>query len=180
MNATEYKQYLLNNLNRGTLVRNGGKEYAAILMSVMFEHTDTTALIYCRGFDPKLVCEASFWGSFTRWINDPSHILYAVVDTDYYMNEAPLQFLLKKKRSLSKRERQRIKVKLIGPTGKDYVRDIYGEECHFSIFDTQKFRYEYDPKMFKAFGSFNQPETVKTLTEVFSVLFNDKKAKELI
>lgn len=71
-------------------------------------------------------------------------------------------------------------VKLIHPDSSKEIENIYGEQTHFSIFDNEKFRYEYDSENYRAIGSFNQPETAAKLIKLFDRIFNDPASKLII
>jgi hypothetical protein len=71
-------------------------------------------------------------------------------------------------------------IKLIHPDHIKELNDKWGESMHFSVFDNEKFRYEYDSENYKAYGSFNRPDTCKVLIETFDEIFNDPKSKIII
>ena len=187
-------------------VSNGGLPYAAILMGVMFKHCKGMARIYCQGFKPELVCELPFWTEFCAYIRNPKNRLYALVDSTEWINERPMKLLnqVKKERSITehvieykrrkegkgnkkvKKEKDiiipdtSIIVKQIHPDSAKMIAKRYGESIHFSVFDNEKFRYEYNSENYKAYGSFNQPDNCKYLIETFDQIFNDPASKIII
>ena len=188
------------------IIPNGGLPYAAILMGVMFKHCRGMARIYCHGFKPELVCELPFWTEFCDYIRNPKNCLYALVDSTEWINERPMKLLkqLKEERSITehvieykrrkegkgnkkvKKEKDiiipdtSIIVKQIHPDSAKMIAKRYGESIHFSVFDNEKFRYEYDSENYKAYGSFNQPKSSQTLIELFDRIFNDSKSKIIL
>lgn len=158
------------------IVKNGGLPYASILLSVLFKHCDKIARIYCNGFKPELVCSSPFWQSFKNWLYTPGHTLLALVETTDYINDDPM-ILLKKIKEYGKNN---ISVKLIGQKGIEHFKERWGEPMHFSVFDYQKFRYEYDPENYRAYGSFNQPKNAAIMIEEFDKIFYDKTSTEII
>ena len=197
--AAEYKY--------GNIIPNGGLPYAAILMGVMFEHCRGMARIYCQGFKPDLVCELPFWTEFCAYLKNPKNRLYALVDSTEWINERPMRLLkqVKEERSTieqvikykhrkeGKGNKKKIRkvediiipdssiiVKQIHPESAKMIAKRYGESIHFSVFDNEKFRYEYDSENYKAYGSFNQPDNCKYLIETFDQVFNDPASKIII
>lgn len=188
------------------IIPNGGLPYAAILMGVMFKHCRGMARIYCHGFKPELVCELPFWTEFCDYIRNPKNCLYALVDSTEWINERPMKLLkqLKEERSITehvieyKRRKEgkgnkkvkkvndiiipdtSIIVKQIHPDSAKMIAKRYGESIHFSVFDNEKFRYEYDSENYKAYGSFNQPDNCRYLIETFDQAFNDPASKIII
>ena len=208
LNVYKRNVELLANTKSNKKVLNGGLPYAAILFGVLFKHCKEIARIYCTGLKPDLVCLEPFWCEFCNYLNDENKKLYVLVDSLDWINNKPMQYIKKikgvpitvkenkkvlkhknnkrlKKRSISKtitvkKPTDRIIVKQIHPDHIKEIEMIYGEATHFSIFDNEKFRYEYDSENYKAFGSFNQPETSQKLIELFDRIFNDPKSKIII
>lgn len=171
-----YRDFLVDLAEKSSpeMFSNGGKDYASILMSVLLQNTNKEARIYSKGFRSDLITTDPYWSELQTWLSNPNHKLMVMVDTDEHINEKPLQLLLKVK---TERDRNgypnTILVRRISKNSKDLISKKYGQECNFAIFDENKFRYEYEPVSFKAYGSFNQPETCMRLKEVFDLAFND-------
>lgn len=160
--------------NSSRTFSNGGIEHAAILMSVLFRNTKNEARVYCIGFRPNLITRPPYWESLNRYLDDPNHILKVLVETDEYVNELPIELLRRKK---EEREREgkgeTIIVKKINEDSQKRISALFGDDhCNFAIFDNEKYRYEYDPENFKAYGSFNQPDNCEILTEEFESAFS--------
>ena len=175
-----YENYLkkLASINSDEMFSNGGIDYASILMSVLFNNTNSVARIYCKGFRRNLIMTDPYWTALIKYLENPSHILKVMVETDQYVQEEPLQLLQKiiqKRGEIGEDAKPTIEVRVITPKRRDEITQKYGEECNFAIFDDKKFRYEYDPENFRAYGSFNQPETCMKLKEVFETAFNEAK-----
>lgn len=188
------------------IISNGGLPYAAILMGVMFKYCNGIARIYCQGFKPELVCKLPFWTEFCAYIKNPNNCLYALIDSTEWINEKPMKLLKQIKDERSKTEQvieykkrkngkwdkkaKKVKdiiipdtsiiVKQIHPDSAKMIAKRYGESIHFSVFDNEKFRYEYDSENYKAYGSFNQPDNCRYLIETFDQAFNDPASKIII
>ncbi len=156
---------------------NGGIDYASILMSVLFQHTEKEARIYSIGFRPDLITSDPYWPALKTWLSDPKHELKVLVETDAFLHEEPLQLLQQIKVERNKHGiNSTIIVKQISNDSRTDIIQKYGEPCNFAIFDNNKFRYEYDPEHFKAYGSFNQPENCRVLIDDFDNAFDASNA----
>ncbi len=152
---------------------NGGIGHATILMSVLFQNTKKIARVYCIGFRPDLITRSPYWESLNHYLDDPNHIILVLVETGAYINDDPLRMLKEKKKEKAKMGLgNNIIVKEINKECKQHISDTFGDKhCNFAIFDDDKYRYEYDPTNFKAYGSFNQPDNCKILTDEFDAAF---------
>lgn len=168
-----YKKYLeeLANNQSSALFANAGKEHASILMSLLFNHTDSDVRIFCVGFRPLLIRTMPYWGSLKKYLKDNGKSLKVLVETDKFLNDEPLQLLKKVK---EERADNSIIVKLITKEDQKLINEkVEGEDCNFAIFDNNKFRFEYDPVGFKAYGSFNRPENCRYLIDIFDAAFKN-------
>lgn len=175
----DYEEYLetLATNESPELFSNGGVDYAAILMSVLLKHTKKEALIFSHGFKAELIMKQPYWNTLIEFLKNPEHKLSVLVETDNFVKEGPMQLLkeINKSRKTSGKGNQ-IKIKLLSPKAKKIISNKFGEEpCNFAIYDTDKFRFEYDPVEFKAYGSFNQPENCKVLTRIFNKAFKESE-----
>lgn len=162
--------------NSNEIIKNGGLPYASILLSVLFKHCDKIARIYCKGFKPELVCSPPLWEALSNWLYTPGHTLYALIETTYYIDTDPFKLFKRVKEA----NINNIEIKLIGEDGKKHFTERWGEPMHFSVFDYQKFRYEYDPENYRAYGSFNQPKNAAIMIEEFDKVFNYKSSKLIL
>ena len=152
---------------------NGGIEYASILMSVLLNHTNDIARIYCQGFKSELITTQPYWTELKKYLEKPHHKLFVMVQNSDHVNEPPLQLLHKIKQERIKNGQDgTIEMRMITTKGKEMITREYGEDCNFAVFDNNKFRYEYDPENFRAHGSFNQPETCEKFITLFDNAFH--------
>lgn len=167
----EYRKYLerLAESKSADMFSNGGIEHAAILMSVLFQKTRETVFMFCEGFKPNLISRDTYWNALKKYLENTKHKLIVLIESNHCQNQKPLQTL----HHLIMEGNNNIQVRLISKEGKKIITDRYGEDkCNFAIFDDDKFRFEYDPKEYKAFGSFNQPDECKDLKDTFFKAFN--------
>lgn len=190
-NATELRRQLwkyqsnLEDLaltNSTKMFSNGGIHHASILMSTLFKYTKNEARVYSLGFRPDLITSEPYWSTLNEFLNRPGSVLKVLVQTDEYINEAPLKLLKEIKRLRQQNNiAGTICVKKISKNRKNHISTRFGDKmCNFAVFDNNKFRYEYDPINFKAYGSFNQPDNCEILIREFDDAFNDKESTILI
>lgn len=172
-----YQDYLkgLANNQSSALFANAGQEHARILMSLLFDHTISEVRIFCIGFRPDLISENPdenpYWISLQNYLESGKR-LKVLVETDKYINDAPLKLLKEVKKN--RKNAGSIVVKKITDEDKKLINEkVDGEHCNFAIFDNNKFRFEYDPDGFKAYGSFNRPENCRYLIDVFDAAFKN-------
>lgn len=180
----EYRKYLerLAESKSADMFSNGGIEHAAILMSVLLKNTKKIARVFSNGFKAELITEEPYWDALQDYLDDDNHQLLVLVETSKYMHERPLQTLRKyiAKRTANGDDKSII-VRELSNKGRRAITDQFGfGHCNFAIFDEDKFRYEYDPGSFKAFGSFNQPKNSRLLIDVFDRSFNDSELLSII
>lgn len=167
----DYRQYLegLAEKKSNILFSNGGKEYASILMSVLFANTSQEAVIFCEGFGPELVSTEDYRDALNRYL-DQGKGLKVLLNNTEHLDEDPIQLLLSEK---NRRENpESIQIRAITPEGRQQIKDQFnGSVNNFAVFDSEKFRLEYDPAEYTAFGSFNRPEDAKLLRGLFDRVF---------
>ena len=169
---TSYTEYLegLARSNSSELFSNGGKDYASILMSVLLRQTRSEVRLYCHGFKAELISQEPYWSTLREYLNDEHKQLKVLVETDEYTEEAPMRLLRETKERRA--DENSIVVKVIKPEDRKRICEKFGDaHCNFGVFDNEKFRYEYDPEDYKAYGSFNRPEDCKIFTELFDSSF---------
>lgn len=170
----KYKEYLetLAASESSELFSNGGVEYAAILMSILLEHTEKQALIFSQGFKAELITRQPYWDSLQTYLEDPNHALSILVETDKHIDEEPLKLVNDINKQRKSKGGKLIEIKLLNSVGKKIISDRFGDKpCNFAIYDDDKFRFEYDPVEYKAYGSFNQPDNCRVLTDAFNEAF---------
>ena len=169
----EYRRYLerLADSRSTDMFSNGGKEHASILMSILFQKTKTKARVFSNGFKPDLITTAPYWYELIDYLSDSQHQLSILVESDDYVNEEPLRRV---REEMERRNHDgTIQIRLISDKGKKMIEGKFGSgHTNFAIFDNDKFRFEYDPENFRAFGSFNQPEKCEILSALFDEAYN--------
>ncbi len=171
-----YKKFLedLARNNSTDLFTNGGKEYASILMSVLYHFTQNEVRLFCSGFGPSLIKTEPYWSALIDFLNDKNKTLKVLVETDEYKNGEPMTHLKKVKET--RENKGSIIVKQISNEDKKLISEKVGSEhCNFAVFDDNKFRFEHAPEDYKAYGSFNRPVECAFLMNVFDAAFNNSQ-----
>lgn len=155
---------------------NGGIEYASQLMAVLFRYTENEARIFCQGFKPNLIKTAPYWDALNNYLNDSHKTLKVLVETDEYVTQEPISLLQQKK--AERNNDGTISIRLVTEQDKqDIFKKLSGKPCNFAVFDNNKFRFEYEPDGYRAFGSFNHEENSRKLINLFDSAFAN--AREL-
>lgn len=173
----DYKDFLKNLAKTGSskLFTNGGKEYASILMSVLLDNTNSVARIFSYGFRPNLISTEEYKQALQRFLDSSYKEIRVMVETNEAVDKEPIRML----KGAYRKGNDRISLRLITPDDKkELIDQLGGGHRNFAVFDNDKYRMEYDPDDFKAFGSFNDVETCKRLTELFNNAF--EKATSLM
>lgn len=148
---------------------NGGIEYASQLMAVLFKNTEKEARVYCEGFKPTLITTSPYWEALNEFLNAKEKSLKVLVESDQYVNDEPIRLL---KEKIAERNDDTIQIKIVSGDNRKKIYDSFdGAPCNFAIFDDNKFRFEYEPSGYRAFGSFNHPSNAKYLKTMFDKIF---------
>jgi hypothetical protein len=175
----EYRDYLqgLLDANSSEIFTNGGLQHASVLMSVLFENTKSGARVFSEGFKSELITTEPYWSILKKYVCDKTKSLNVLVENSNHLHEAPMQLLLEE-RARRSADDSPIHIRLIGEKDKEHIfRELKCEQCNFAVFDEKMYRFEYDPKKYKAFGSFNHEANCSYLIGLFDNAFD--KAQEL-
>lgn len=173
----EYREFLENlaRTNSTDFFTNGGKDFASILMSVLLDNTDTEARIFCMGFRPELVCTPDYSTALKSFLEDPSKKLRVLVESDEYIEDEGVRMLGE---AFRKPHHASIGIKKISEGDRKKLMDeVGGGHNNFAVYDDSKYRFEYDPDNFKAFGCFNDKEASARLIHLFDEAY--AKAEDL-
>ncbi len=177
----DYQAFLAQLLknNSSEIFTNGGKKHASILMEMLLQNTKDRIRMFATGLKPELITSEPYINEFRKLFTPENSVsnIQILVEVDDYINDEPFKIV---RDAINSKINKHIEVKKI--TEEDNA--IIGEElgyspCNFSVFDETKFRLEYDPKAYKAFGSFNHGEWSKKLISLFDEVFARAKAIEL-
>jgi len=149
---------------------NGGAEYASELMAVLFQNTQAEARLFCQGFRPDLITREPYWGALNSYLADSGKLLHVLVESDDALYEAPMNLL---RETRDRRGDGTVDFRLVREEDRQKIfSGLNGTPCNFAVFDNDKFRLEYDPDGFKAFGSFKHEDNCGVLISLFDDAFS--------
>lgn len=159
--ANEYREYLLGlaETNSPDIISNGGKDHAIVLYSVLLDHSNNDVRIYCQSGSSAVWKAPEFIEAMTRFLNRENTTLKVLTAEEPTLDP---EFV----------NRGNVAIHRITPDAQQKIKAHFkNSKCNFAIFDSTKYRYEYDFEHFKAYCSFNAPDVVKTMTDLFDASF---------
>lgn len=168
----EYEDYLKELVAKGSgeIFTNGGIRHASVLMSVLLGSTTDHALIFSEGFCPDIIQEP-YLSALERYADNKQCGLKILLESDRYVNADPIRLIREKSKQRIGKDK-RIEIRLIREDDKIRIfRSLNCAQCNFSVFDDRMYRFEYDPKHYKAYGSFNHVRNCAFLTHLFNEAF---------
>lgn len=170
----KYEEYLnkLADTESSEVFSNGGIRYASILMSVLFNRTQSNVRIFCEGFKPDLINTEPYISALRTFLSETDKSIKVLVEKTDYVNEEPFR-ILKEAASNRQNDGSILFRQITNEDKKGIFNQLKTENCNFAIFDFEKFRFEYSPCDYKAFGSFNDPRRCGTLISLFDKAFEN-------
>lgn len=168
----EYEEYLLDLAKNDSkeVFTNGGIKHASVLMSVLLQNTKKCACIFSEGFCPDVI-QDPYLAELHNYLADKNKSLKILLESDKYIKEAPLVLILQEKSRRTAVDGT-IEVRLITKEDRETIfSELRCKQCNFSIFDQRMYRFEYDPKNYKAYGSFNHEKNSQYLLNLFDGAF---------
>lgn len=141
------------------IISNGGKEHAAILYSTLLDETENEVRIFCQSGASEVWHDPHFVEAMVNFLQKPG---------------TRLSVLTAGEPALDKEWTRRPNVKAHHILDKDretIYRHFRNDRCNFAVFDSKRYRYEYDCVQFKAYGSFNDPNTAGEMIALFDSAF---------
>lgn len=166
--AKEYREYLeeLARDKSSKMFSNGGMEHAVVLYSVLLKHTKMKARFFCEG------------GMSVIW----QHPVFRSALVDALRKDDEFRvYILRRHRTdvspdfswLPEHLREKIEVRTVTESGLERINEhFHTTSCNFSVFDNEKFRFEYDVENYKAYGSFNEASVGESMISLFDDCFN--------
>lgn len=160
--AKEYREYLLSlaQTHSSDIISNGGKDHAIVLYSVLLDNSQKDVRIFCQSGSSAVWKAPEFVEAMTRFLK---------------RDNTSLKVLTSEKPTLDSvfNELENVEIRHISPDAQQKIKNHFkNSKCNFAIFDADKYRYEYDFEHFKAYCSFNAPDVVKTMTDLFDSSFS--------
>lgn len=170
----EYEEYLLDlaNNNSKEIFTNGGIRHASVLMSVLLKNTKECANIFSEGFRPDII-QNPYLEELLKYTADKNKSLRILLESDKYIHEGPLEVILQE-RERRNADEGIIEVRVITKEDKEHIfKQLKCKQCNFAVFDNKMYRFEYDPKNYKAYGSFNHENNSQYLLKLFDAAFEN-------
>lgn len=161
----EYEDYLkmLAAENSDTIVSNGGKDHAVILYSVLLDNTERQVRIFCQSGDSAVWKDSKFTSSLRSFLDRSDDVSLHVLTA----HEPALS------REWTDSYKEKVEAFQIPAESKEKIyKHFRNNKCNFAVFDEKRYRYEYDCNAFRAYGSFNSPETSRQMIDLFDEAFS--------
>lgn len=156
------------------LVTNKGVEYAVAFYCELFRNTSAIARIFCEGAHSEIWHSAEFQKEFEEMVKRGVDIELLTEENPELRTDLP-DYL----KRLHSSNPTRIKMRHISNEGRQLVEDELGGEVNFAVFDKDKYRFEYDKRGYKAFGSFNDEGKCAVYSSRFDRLYDMSENSDL-
>lgn len=164
-----YKKFLneLYDNNSMEFFTNGGKDYASVLLSVLYSKANDSVKMFCEGLNPELFENEELRVAFMEYVSSGKRIQILMESNAYLTNHPAVDIMGK----------ENVEIKVIKDEDRNKIfSTLHTDRCNFSIFDGKMIRLETDPIDYKAVGSFNRPEWASVLSMLFDDAFNKATA----
>lgn len=160
----EYRKSLeaLSKENSPLIISNSGKEHAVVLYSMLLDASCKSVRIFCQSGNSAVWHDPVFRNSMENFLEK---------------HDSELMVLTAHEPALDSywTEKVNVSAKQISNHKKEMIYDHFrNRNCNFSVFDSNKYRYEYDCDAFKAYGCFNDCDMASELISLFNDAFEEK------
>lgn len=172
-----YKDALRNNAatHSSGIITNKDKDYAVAFYAELFANTTSSVRIFCQGAHSAVWRDPEFEKAFLKMATTPD-ISIQILTEENHENISNLPLFL---RNLLNDNTIDISLHHLNREGREVISNRFSEDINFAFFDDEKYRFETDTVNFKAFGSFNDRETVGQLRNVFHEAFDKSDITEV-
>lgn len=157
-----YRKYLegLASSHSPELFANGGKEHATILYDILLKHSNRMVRIFCEEGVSEIWQDESVQHALREFASKPGTTLQILVENQGDDGFAGVRMM------------ENVTVRHATQEDISKVHSHFdNDNCNFAVFDDDKFRYEYDKRNYKAYGSFNDEEVSGTMIQLFDALW---------
>jgi len=147
-------------------VFNGGKEHAAILMSIIFKYAKDYVYLYSYSLSPELSRLDIYYESLNECINRGVKVKLLLQSSEAFDKDNPSIDIIRKNPSNI--------ILLTEKQDKNLKKSLNEMDIHFAVSDNKRYRLEYNIKDRKAISSFNDPSVANTLKNAFESVFSDQ------
>lgn len=164
-----YKKALKKNAESHSSARitNKDKEYAVAFYAELFGNTSSSVRIFCEGAHSCVWKHLDFQNSFCEMVEKRGVTVRILTEeSGDDMPDFPVYL-----RNILLDYPELVEIRHIEDESLKEIRDNFGGDVNFAIFDNDKFRFEYDKAHYAAYGSFNDPSVVGKLSDIFEKSF---------
>lgn len=156
-----YQDFLLRlaEIDSRDIISNGGKEHAALLYSTLLDKTENEVRIFCQSGASEVWRDPHFVEAMKNFLQKPGTLLRVLTAGEPALDKEWTMRLNVKAHHILDKDRETI------------YRHFRNDRCNFAVFDLKRYRYEYDCARFKAYGSFNDPDTAGEMIALFDSAF---------
>lgn len=148
-------------------ITNKDKEYAAAFYAELFSNTSSSVRIFCEGAHSCVWKHPDFQNAFCEMVEKRGVAVRILTEEQGEdMSDFPVYL-----RNILRDYPESVEIRQIDDTSLKEVRENFGKDVNFAVFDNDKFRFEYDKINYAAYGSFNDPVAVSRLSDIFERLF---------
>ena len=150
------------------IISNGGKHHAALLYSALLDNTESEVRIFCQSGASEVWHDPRFEEAMTKFLDNNRF--------------ASLKVLTAGEPALDSKwtDRPNVTAYHIKEDDKLKIYDHFrNNRCNFAVFDSKRYRYEYDCDLFKAYGSFNDAVTAREMIALFDSAFLNALATDV-
>lgn len=161
--ANEYREYLIKLADSDSkdIISNSGKDHAVVLYSILLNNSKSDVCIYCQSGNSPVWHAPEFIVALNKFLDKENSKLRILTSEEPALSP-----------EITRRGVDKVEVYRIAASEEKKIKDHFkNSKCNFAIFDKKMYRYEYDFEQFKAYCSFNAPEVVNTMRNLFDVSF---------
>lgn len=143
---------------------NGGKDHAIVLYQILLENTQKCVRIFCEAGVSAVWQDSELQDYLKNFVEKKDSKLRILVESHHADSFSAI-------RQLNDAD---VEIRHISADGLKRIHEHFdNDNCNFAVFDTDKYRYEYDKKAYKAYGSFNRPAIAETMIQLFDEVYAD-------
>lgn len=147
-------------------ITNKSKEYAVAFYAELFKATSRSVKIYCEGAHSCIWTDKDFLKAFRDMI-ERGQVRQIQILTEENKPNLFSEDLL----DILRAHEDLIDMRHLNNDSRNIIESRFEGDINFALFDSDKFRFEFDKREFRAYGSFNDSDVVSNLVETFDQAF---------
>lgn len=162
-----YKEYLeeLARKKSNEIFSNGGSDHAIVLYEVLLDNTKKDIRIFCEEGISSIWQSPEVKNALLKFLSQQDSSIKILIE-----NKGNDGFDIIK-------DNDNVEIRHIDADGIAKIHNHFdNNNCNFAVFDKDMFRYEYDKRGYKAYGSFNDKEIADSMIKLFDSIWEVTKA----